>query len=138
VTWSRRNATPTNWTTAGGSFLATPTASETVSTTNVNSWISWNVTADVSAYASGEAVNYGWLIKDAESVSTSDKWQYRTREYSSGSLSPKLEINYTAIPEPAEVALGFGLVSLVGMLAHRRMKRSGAGGAGRPVNLDSI
>jgi len=91
VSWDSRDGT-NNWSTAGGSFASTPSASQTIDQTQ--EFKSWTVTADVQSFVDGTNSNYGWLIKDDELASTSDKWQFRTREYSTTSVRPKLEITY--------------------------------------------
>lgn len=78
ATWDRA-ATGTNWTTPGGDFVGTPTASTTTGTVS-GVWLSWDVTADVSAWYNGTASNYGVLIKDnTESSATNYNAQLATR-----------------------------------------------------------
>jgi len=90
ASWNNRG--PGNWSSAGGSFNTTPTASQTVNTTY--EFKTWAVITDVQAFVTGSSANYGWMIKDDEVSSTSDKWQYRTREYSTVTKRPKLVVTY--------------------------------------------
>jgi adhesin/invasin len=82
------------WTTPGGDFVATPTASTTTGTVS-GVWLSWDVTADVSAWYNGTASNYGILIKDnTESSATNYEAQLATRENATTANRPKLVVAY--------------------------------------------
>ena len=62
VTWANRDV-GTSWTSAGGDFNATVTATATAPAGT--GWlVQWNVTTDVLAFRAGTAVNNGWLVKD--------------------------------------------------------------------------
>ena len=90
VTWDNR-ITGTAWTTAGGDFNATPTASTTTETT-AGVWLSWDITADVAAWYAGTP-NYGMLIKDSsESDNSKEFAEFASKE--SGSNIPKLVVTY--------------------------------------------
>ncbi|MBP7144540.1 MAG: DUF3344 domain-containing protein [Methanoculleus sp.] len=59
------------------------------------SWVSWNVTQDVQAYAEGTP-NYGWLLTYGESATATNLGVYlRSREYSSSAQRPYLNITYS-------------------------------------------
>ncbi len=67
-----------------------------------NSWIMFEVTADVKAVLAGQSVNNGWVIKDKfENSGTSYLAEFRSREYSgicsdspSPLCEPYLEVTY--------------------------------------------
>ncbi len=91
VTWDNRT-TGTAWTTAGGDFNLTPTASTATGTTP-NVWLSWDITADVAAWYEATASNYGILVKDAtEDSKTIYEASFASRE--SGSNVPELVVTY--------------------------------------------
>ena len=92
VTWKRYDGG--NWGTAGGDFNA---ATDTQSTSGMNpgDWIDWNVQPDVSAFNSGAATNYGWVIKDSvEGSATTYNIQFYSLD--SGGDTPKLAVTFTA------------------------------------------
>ncbi|HLC42410.1 MAG TPA: DNRLRE domain-containing protein, partial [Methylomirabilota bacterium] len=96
--WNRADV-GTDWTTAGGDFVATSTASTTTGTVS-NIWLAWDVTADVSAWYTGGASNYGFIIKDNEESFSSTAYTatFITREENSASLTqyrPRLIVTYT-------------------------------------------
>ena len=97
VTWNNRD-TGIPWTTPGGDFVSTPTASTSTGTT-VGVWLEWDVKTDVQAFVDGTYPNYGWLIKDANEDAGSLKIiRYRSRE--NVTYHPKLEVTYTTAPAP--------------------------------------
>ncbi|WP_220681271.1 DUF3344 domain-containing protein [Methanofollis formosanus] len=65
----------------------------------VNTWICWNVTQDVQAYADGTA-NYGWMIKntDESTPSMDQKVTLRSRNYADATQHPYLNVTYTIPP----------------------------------------
>ena len=89
------------WTESVVTWATMPTmASDPTSTANTSAsagWMSWNVTSDVQAMANGTLANRGWLVQDAaEGSSTAYTTVFDTREYSTDSIRPKLDISYRA------------------------------------------
>jgi len=95
VTWNNRT-TLAAWSTAGGDFAVTATASATIPA-SPGAWVKWNVTTDVWDFLNGTYSNYGWLIKDSsEDSATARKVKYWSSEYTGdSSLTPRLVIEYT-------------------------------------------
>lgn len=95
ATWNNRNPTncATPWTTAGGDFNATATASVVnVPTTGT---VTWNIKADVQAYVLGTAVNYGTLIKDSlENAGAANIHTFGMKENGTPSNRPSLTVTY--------------------------------------------
>jgi len=55
----------------------------------------WDVTADVQAFVSGSATNYGWMIRDdVEGSSTSRAVTFSSKEAANIPRSPQLVVNY--------------------------------------------
>lgn len=88
VTWN------SPWTTAGGDFVSTPTATASVSWTGLLDSDSWDVTTDVSAFVGGTATNYGWIVKDETENSSQQWWGFGTKENTTTSNRPKLTVVY--------------------------------------------
>jgi hypothetical protein len=109
------SASPT-WTTAGGSFSSTVSASTLDpggQSGNVISWTSAQMIADVQSWLNNPNSNFGWGIIGNESTGQTAK-----RLNSSESANPpQLVITYT-VPEPATVALA--LMGVVGLLVAAR------------------
>lgn len=86
------------------SASTTPIAIHGISPVN-NSWVMFEVTADVKSVLAGQSVNNGWVIQDKfESSRDSYLAEFRSREYSSNNACgdspstlcrPYLEIRYT-------------------------------------------
>jgi len=98
ATWNcSSDANPTNGTAdcaapwSGGSFAATPTAS-VLHTRDLTGWVSYDVTADVAAFAAGTA-DFGWLLKKTDEKK-SGRVDYDSREGTAGE-GPRLVVVFT-------------------------------------------
>src|SRR5574337_511004 len=95
ASWSESNLSncTTVWTTAGGDFNATATASVVnVPTTGT---VTWGIKADVQAYVLGTATNFGTLIKDsAETVGSANTHTFGMKENTTASNRPSLTVTY--------------------------------------------
>ncbi len=98
----------------GGSFAASPTAS-VLHTKDLTGWVSFDVTADVAAFAAG-APNRGWLIKKREDKK-SGRVDYDSRQGTAGE-GPRLVVVFTTTapgdttaPEVVVLRPGAGLAS---------------------------
>ena len=106
VTWNcandtkPSNSTPdcTQWSmTNSGAwpFLAAPT-SVAILQNNQTGFVEWDVTADVQAFMSGSATNFGWILKKADE-SKSGSVDYSSKQ---GSAVPQLVIETGSAPPP--------------------------------------
>jgi len=99
ATWNARfydASNPTNWTTAGGVFNATASATSTVGTTlGSYSWTSPQMAADVQSWFVAPANNNGWILVGDESASSTAR-VFDSRE-GSASVQPKLLISYNPV-----------------------------------------
>ncbi|MFZ2277075.1 MAG: PQQ-dependent sugar dehydrogenase [Prosthecobacter sp.] len=99
ATWNARfydASNPTNWSTAGGVFNATASATTTVGTTlGSYSWSSQQMAADVQSWFGTPANNFGWILVGDEST-TSTARGFNSRE-GSASVQPKLVISYNPV-----------------------------------------
>ena len=99
--WTETGVTWNNWDSnasiaAGSSAVAT--------TTSAKEWVSWDVTNDVRAYASGTAQNYGWMLNlsDTTRPSSTIKATFNSRENSAN--TPYLSVTYSVAAPVAAFA----------------------------------
>ncbi|HEV8290429.1 MAG TPA: DNRLRE domain-containing protein [Tepidisphaeraceae bacterium] len=110
ATWNARHfsaTTPTLWSTAGGDFAATDSASLAIVGTTLNTPYTWGSTsalvADVQSWLNNASSNFGWILKSDEEVGASTVRGFWTREAARTGQSafvPQLQVSYTAVPEP--------------------------------------
>jgi hypothetical protein len=98
ATWRHRFYNTIFWTTQGGDFSATVSASQSVDDIGQYIWSSAQMVADVQSWLDNPASNFGWLVLGDESTITTAK-RFDTRESTS---PPVLTIEYTA---PASIML---------------------------------
>lgn len=91
ATWIHTFSPSSNWTTAGGDFVATASATASVPASGTVSFNGPGLAADVQAWLDGTQSDYGWLIKGPE-VGGSTARRYATHENSS--LTPLLTIEF--------------------------------------------
>jgi hypothetical protein len=110
ATWNARlfsATTPTLWTTLGGDYPASASASAIVGNT-LNVGYTWNSTAalvaDVQSWLNTPASNFGWMLVNADETSSRTFRAFFTREASNTAMRPQLQITY-AVPEPSGIVL---------------------------------
>lgn len=96
ATWRHRFFDTIFWTTEGGDFSGTVTASQSVGAVGMYIWSSSQMVADVQSWLSDPATNFGWLVLGDESVAASAK-RFDTRESAS---PPVLTIQFRPPPTP--------------------------------------
>jgi hypothetical protein len=94
ATWRHRFFDTIFWTTQGGDFSATVSASQQVGGVGQYTWSSAQMIADVQSWLDNPSSNFGWLVIGDESTGLSAK-RFDTRESAS---PPVLTIQY--IPGP--------------------------------------
>jgi hypothetical protein len=105
ATWTRRFYSPAqNWTTAGGTFVATASASSAMFyqsfPLNYGFWRNGGMIADVNAWRSSPSSNHGWIILGDETVQGSAKG-FASREEG---VFPKPELRiYYSLPGVSNV-----------------------------------
>jgi hypothetical protein len=117
VTWASRFFPDTPWSTPGGDFVATPSASALVSETLAP--VTWGSTptmvADVQAWLDSPGNNYGWILLGDE-VQLGAARKLVNRENPDPALRPVLTIEFTPPSYPDTVVptlSGLGLAILV-------------------------
>src|SRR5215472_10271094 len=94
ATWRHRFFDTIFWTSEGGDFSATVSASQSVGGIGQYTWTSAQMVADVQSWLDDPASNFGWLVLGDESAAATAK-RFDTRESAS---PPMLTIQY--IPGP--------------------------------------
>ncbi len=102
VTWLSRSYPAPLWSTPGGDFISTPSASASVGGAGAYTWGSTAaLVADVQAWADAPATNMGWLLRGNEDVGQTVK-RFVSREGSAAEERPLLTVTFT----PPSVLLG--------------------------------
>jgi hypothetical protein len=96
VTWRHRFFDTIFWTTEGGDFSATVSASQSVGAVGMYTWTSSQMVADVQSWLNNPAANFGWLVLGDESEIGTAK-RFDTRESAS---PPVLTIQFRPAPSP--------------------------------------
>src|SRR5437879_3143924 len=94
ATWRHRFYDTIFWTTQGGDFSATVSASQSVGPVGQYTWSSTQMVADVQSWLNNPASNFGWLVLGDETAIATAK-RFDTRESAS---PPVLTVEY--IPGP--------------------------------------
>ena len=102
ATWTARlydSASPTLWTTAGGTYTATASAITTVgSSAGYNLWTSSQLAADVQGWRDSPATNFGWILLGDETANVTAR-VFDSRG-SAANLRPALQISYNPVAPP--------------------------------------
>src|SRR6184192_1751763 len=96
ATWRHRFFDTIFWTTEGGDFSPTVSASQSVGAVGVYTWSSPQMVADVQSWLDNPTTNFGWLVLGDESEIATAK-RFDTRESAS---PPVLTILYRLAPTP--------------------------------------
>src|SRR3990172_13393420 len=91
ATWRHRFYNTDLWTTQGGDFSGTVSASQSVSGLGTYTWSAAQMVADVQGGLDNPSTNFGWLVRGEESVTTTAK-RFDSRESTN---PPALTVQYT-------------------------------------------
>ncbi len=96
ATWLHRFYPNLFWTTPGGDFQSTPSASEIAfGGLGPITWESHGLVLDVQGWVDGSLPNYGWLIRTTQESTTGTAKRFDTREFNGAAQNrPRLEIEY--------------------------------------------
>jgi glucose/arabinose dehydrogenase len=101
ATWNHRFYSGSLWTTPGGSFSATPSASTSVGGAGQTYvWSSAGLLADVQSWLDAPAGNWGWFVRGDESTEYS-AMRFASREWATASQRPRLTLTYAELPAPS-------------------------------------
>ena len=102
ATWNARlfdPVTPTLWTTPGGDYIPSASASASVSSNATYTWTSAQLASDVQGWVTTPSTNNGWILIGDE-INTFNAKRVRSREWTTAAERPKLTINYATAPPP--------------------------------------
>ncbi len=103
VTWVHRNYPNVLWTTPGGNYSATQSASRSVGSNGNYTWGSTaQMIADVQDWVNDPATNFGWAVVNNNESSPRTAKRFNSRENTNQTSRPLLTVIYT--PPPACVA----------------------------------
>ncbi|UKN01771.1 T9SS type A sorting domain-containing protein [Paracrocinitomix mangrovi] len=92
ATWLENFFGTSNWTTAGGSFNASPSATTTVATTlQTYNWSSAQMATDVQSWLTTPANNFGWALIGPEGTTCSSR-KFDSKDVGT---APVLHVTYT-------------------------------------------
>lgn len=113
ATWIHRFKGTSNWTTAGGDFVTTESASLSVNAIGTYSWTSTpQLVADVQGWLTNPSSNFGWIITGNEAIDKTAK-RFDSRENATTANRPQLTVNYTTSTSVAingTAPVDFGLI----------------------------
>ena len=110
ATWTNRFHNTTAWTSGGGDFLGSASASATIAG-GETTWSSATLSQDVEDWLDGDP-NHGWLLHRPSGGQSAKR--FFSREHATANSRPKLVINYsitttqTPVPAPAFLDLTDG------------------------------
>ncbi|WP_428938098.1 DNRLRE domain-containing protein [Fontivita pretiosa] len=108
ATWIHRFYNTSFWSSAGGDFSPTPTATATISALGPYSISSAQLAADVQAWLDSPAGNFGWFVLGNE-IAPGTALRFDTRENPDPLLRPSLTIDFSVnIPSSTWSAPGSG------------------------------
>ena len=119
ATWTLALFPGTAWSTSGGTFASTASATTSVGAIGSYEWASAQVISDIQNWVNDPTMNFGWLLKGGESALSAKRFVSAEGLPGAG---PSLVITYEpgSIPEPASVAL----LSATGAAVLARRRRS--------------
>ncbi|MBP6455778.1 MAG: DNRLRE domain-containing protein, partial [Chitinophagaceae bacterium] len=94
ATWSNAFHPGTAWTTSGGVFNPTVSASTSVTGTGFYTWTNANMVNDIQSWLTTPASNFGWMIKGIETAIGQAR-RFDSRENTTPANRPQLTITYT-------------------------------------------
>jgi hypothetical protein len=92
----------TSWTTSGGQFDTTVSASTLVSTVQSYTWSSTGMIVDIQRWVNTASSNFGWILIGDESSQASRTAKWFVSKDASGPNTPSLSVTYT-VPLPVQL-----------------------------------
>ncbi|MDD3080398.1 MAG: DNRLRE domain-containing protein [Paludibacter sp.] len=116
VTWLHSVYNTVSWTTAGGDFESTISATATIASTDASvTFKGTQLTADVQAWIAGTSSNYGWLLKsnDESTASGMIEKTYSKETATTDAQKPTLYVYYTTTGITSASATGISVYPTV-------------------------
>src|SRR5262249_11285855 len=118
ATWNYRMWNTDSWTTPGGDYVGTASATQAV---NINpqfvTWSSQGLINDVQGWVDGTTSNFGWMIIGDEGTNGTSR-RFVSSEAPNASFHPELTVDYILTPEPSSISLA--LIAGIALLSGRR------------------
>jgi hypothetical protein len=128
ATWLHAVLPEMPWTTPGGDFVDSPSATDSVAGTGYYTFGSTQeMVSDVQSWLNNPTESFGWLLLGEESVSGSAK-RFDSREHPTPSNRPLLMIEFTTIPEPSSILVAVWLFLPIVWLVHRTVCQASRSG----------
>jgi Dockerin type I domain/Bacterial Ig domain len=96
ATWSHRLFNQTVWSSAGGDFAASPSATAAVGGIASYQWTG-NLAFDVQAWLNAPASQFGWLVKEVDETAEGTAKRFDSKENPSPSFRPRLTVEYSLV-----------------------------------------
>jgi DNA/RNA endonuclease YhcR with UshA esterase domain len=104
ATWVHTASPSSSWTTVGGDFDGTASATLAVNGLGSYTWASTaGLVADVQSWVTNGATNFGWAIIGDEGVNKTTK-HFVTKEGTNTAFRPELSVTYTT-PAPTDIVI---------------------------------
>jgi uncharacterized repeat protein (TIGR01451 family) len=94
VTWFYTFFSTQKWNTPGGDFVATGSATTSVSAVGSYQWTGAGLTADLQQWLDNPATNFGWILTGNEAGADTSK-EFATQASNSVTARPVLTVNFT-------------------------------------------
>ena len=94
ATWIHSFFPSSNWTTTGGSFSGTVSASIPTVVAGINNMIDGGLIADVQGFVNNSATNFGWIIRGTE-TGTNTAIRFGTKDNLTSTFRPVLKVTYS-------------------------------------------
>jgi len=104
ATWINRFHPGTAWSTQGGDYVTSASASATVGGLGFKTWTSAQLAQDVQDWVSGTNSNFGWILIDLNDVDSAKRFD--SRESTTAANRPKLDVTYSGPVVPSPILLG--------------------------------
>jgi hypothetical protein len=107
ATWTHAFLDSQPWTTVGGDYNATPSATASVAGTVGSSFTCGSTAAmvtDVQGWLNNPAGNFGWMVLGDE-VDVASFRSFHSREATNAAQRPALTVTFTPVPEPSTLIL---------------------------------
>lgn len=100
ATWASRVHPTESWTTPGGDFEATESASNVVIDLGPYQWSSAGLVTDVQGWVDDPSQNFGWILLASESGASGDAKRFDSAEIADPSRRPQLLVSFIPPPPP--------------------------------------
>lgn len=136
ATWIYQYFDTQAWSTPGGDFVSTASATTMVGTlADVGAIYTWEtlragapsgLVADVEGWAAAPSTNAGWLVRLDDETTSRTVRRFDSSEFATASRRPQLEVEYTLVPEPPAWAMLPVALLLAATFFYARNRRSGS------------